>query len=199
MLQALVLENRLSRCALADSSQPSAIISTAVLKASGGARCGLCSLNEGSTTPSGTVSVLLQRPPGWARLIPIRSGLRSGPRGWSAVSDVKDARERIHRRMADRQLLATPASCSRVADCNPNLGPLCGLPPPRGVADCTGHCSMCAAQGLRAVRTRRRPLLPPTPIYRGGGSPRVLNSPSGTPAVTHPAIRRDTYIPAPPG
>ena len=29
-------------------------------------------------------------------------------------------RERIHRGMADPRLLAIPASCSRVADCNPN-------------------------------------------------------------------------------
>ncbi len=33
---------------------------------------------------------------------------------------VYKARERIHRRMADRRLLATPASCRRVAACNPN-------------------------------------------------------------------------------
>ncbi len=29
-------------------------------------------------------------------------------------------RERIHRGMADPRLLVIPASCSRVADCNPN-------------------------------------------------------------------------------
>jgi hypothetical protein len=33
---------------------------------------------------------------------------------------VYKARERIHRSMADLRLLATPTSCSRVADCNPN-------------------------------------------------------------------------------
>ena len=33
---------------------------------------------------------------------------------------VYKARERIHRRMADRRLLAIPASCRRVAACNPN-------------------------------------------------------------------------------
>ena len=33
---------------------------------------------------------------------------------------VYKARERIHRRVADRRLLATPASCRRVAACNPN-------------------------------------------------------------------------------
>jgi len=45
----------------------------------------------------------------------------------SGVADSHDvtggvykARERIHRTMADARLLATPPSCSRVADCNPN-------------------------------------------------------------------------------
>jgi len=33
---------------------------------------------------------------------------------------VYKARERIHRRLADRRLLAIPASCRRVAACNPN-------------------------------------------------------------------------------
>jgi len=37
------------------------------------------------------------------------------------------ARERIHRRMADRRLLAAPASCRRVAACNPNWGRLFGI------------------------------------------------------------------------
>jgi hypothetical protein len=45
----------------------------------------------------------------------------------SGVADFRDvtggvykARERIHRSNADLRLLATPTSCSRVADCNPN-------------------------------------------------------------------------------
>jgi len=45
----------------------------------------------------------------------------------SGVTDSHDvtggvykARERIHRRMADRRLLATPTSCRRVAAYNPN-------------------------------------------------------------------------------
>jgi hypothetical protein len=33
---------------------------------------------------------------------------------------VYKAREHIHRRIADRRLLATPASCRRVTACNPN-------------------------------------------------------------------------------
>ncbi|KAG2543203.1 hypothetical protein PVAP13_9NG732177 [Panicum virgatum] len=39
---------------------------------------------------------------------------------YSVTSSVYKARERIHRRMADRRLLAIPASCRRVAACNPN-------------------------------------------------------------------------------
>lgn len=35
---------------------------------------------------------------------------------------VYKVRERIHRLMADRRLLAIPTSCRRVAACNPNWG-----------------------------------------------------------------------------
>ena len=42
----------------------------------------------------------------------------------SVTGGVYKARERIHRRMADRRLLAIPASCRRVAACNPNWGTL---------------------------------------------------------------------------
>ena len=38
----------------------------------------------------------------------------------SVTGGVYKARERIHRRMADQRLLAIPASCRRVAACNPN-------------------------------------------------------------------------------
>ncbi|KAH6761260.1 F-box associated ubiquitination effector family protein [Perilla frutescens var. frutescens] len=38
----------------------------------------------------------------------------------SVTGGVYKARERIHRRMVDRRLLAIPASCRRVAACNPN-------------------------------------------------------------------------------
>ena len=65
---------------------------------------------------------------------------------------VYKARERIHRAMADARLLAIPASRSRVADCDPNCDRLYRFAPPRGVAAlCTGHCSTCVAQGVRAV------------------------------------------------
>ena len=45
----------------------------------------------------------------------------------SVTGGVYKARERIHRRMADRRLLAIPASCRRVAACNPNWGRLYGV------------------------------------------------------------------------
>ena len=40
---------------------------------------------------------------------------------------VYKARERIHRGNADPRLLAIPTSCSRVADCNPDLDRLWGI------------------------------------------------------------------------
>ena len=40
---------------------------------------------------------------------------------------VYKARERIHRGVADPRLLAIPASCSRVADCNPNCDVIFGV------------------------------------------------------------------------
>jgi hypothetical protein len=39
---------------------------------------------------------------------------------YGVMGGVYKARERIHRRMADWRLLAIPASCRRVAACNPN-------------------------------------------------------------------------------
>ena len=65
---------------------------------------------------------------------------------------VYKARERIHRIMADIRLLAIPASRSRVADSDPNCDRLYRFAPGRPVAAlCTGHCSTCVAQGVRAV------------------------------------------------
>ena len=67
---------------------------------------------------------------------------------------VYKARERIHAVVADTALLAIPASCRRVAACNPNWAQFLGLPPPRGIGSfCTEHCSTCAAQGVRAMLT----------------------------------------------
>jgi len=65
---------------------------------------------------------------------------------------VYKARERIHRIMADIRLLAIPASRGRVADPDPNCDRFCRSAPPCGVASlCTGHCSTCVAQDVRAV------------------------------------------------
>jgi hypothetical protein len=52
----------------------------------------------------------------------------SGPSSFHGVTGgVYKARERIHRGVADPRLLAIPASCSRVADCNPNLARLLAI------------------------------------------------------------------------
>ncbi len=68
---------------------------------------------------------------------------------------VYKARERIHRRFADRRLLAIPTSCSRVADCNLNWERIFGIAstsrarfPLSAV-----HCSMFVAQDVRAMLT----------------------------------------------
>ena len=67
---------------------------------------------------------------------------------------VYKTRERIHPIVADIGLLTIPASCRRVAACNPNWDRFWGLAPPRGIATfCTGHCSTCVAPGVRAVLT----------------------------------------------
>ena len=67
---------------------------------------------------------------------------------------VYKARERIHGAVADAPLLAIPASCRRVAAYNPNWARFSGFAPPRGLASlCTGHCSTCAALGVRAILT----------------------------------------------
>ena len=58
----------------------------------------------------------------------------SGTTGFHGVTGgVYKARERIHRGVADPRLLAIPASCSRVADCNPNLDRLFGIGSPSQV------------------------------------------------------------------
>ena len=67
---------------------------------------------------------------------------------------VYKARERIQGAVADAPLLAIPASCSRVAGCNPNWGGFSGFAEPRGSAAlCARHCSTFAAPGVRAIRT----------------------------------------------
>ena len=67
---------------------------------------------------------------------------------------VYKTRERIHGAVADAPLLAIPASCRRVAAYSPNWAQFLGFPPPRGFGPlCTGHCSTCAALGIRAILT----------------------------------------------
>jgi hypothetical protein len=58
----------------------------------------------------------------------------SGPPSFHGVTGgVYKARERIHRGVADPRLLAIPASCSRVADYNPNLDRLFAISLPSRV------------------------------------------------------------------
>ena len=74
---------------------------------------------------SPTATLLRLRPSHCARLRrlgPLRvPAPTSGAHSFHGVTGgVYKARERIHRGVADPRLLAIPASCSRVADCNPN-------------------------------------------------------------------------------
>ena len=82
----------------------------------------------------------------------LRSPTSGTPSFHGLTGGVYKARERIHRIMADIRLLAIPASRSRVADSDPNCDRLCRFAPGHPVAAlCTGHCSTCVAQGVRAV------------------------------------------------
>ena len=85
-------------------------------------------LQKGGDPAAGspTATLLRLRPSHRARLRPLpplRVGRRtSGAHSFHGVTGgVYKARERIHRGVADPRLLAIPASCSRVTDCNPNL------------------------------------------------------------------------------
>src|SRR5215213_7283561 len=51
----------------------------------------------------------------------VGSPTSGAPDSHGVTGGVYKARERIHRGVADPRLLAIPASCSRVTDCNPNL------------------------------------------------------------------------------
>ena len=53
-------------------------------------------------------------------LLAVRLRTSGVPDSHGVTGGVYKARERIHRNMADLRLLAIPASCSRVADCNPD-------------------------------------------------------------------------------
>ena len=79
----------------------------------------------------------------------------SGATGFHDVTGgVYKTRERIHGAVADAPLLAIPTSWRRVAASNPNWAQFYRFPPPRGIGShCTGHCSTCAALGVRAILT----------------------------------------------
>ena len=82
----------------------------------------------------------------------LRSPTSGTPSFHGLAGGVYKARERIHRIMADIRLLAIPASRSRVADSDPNCDRLYRFAPRHRVAAlCTGHCSTCVAQDVRAV------------------------------------------------
>ena len=72
----------------------------------------------------------------FGRSLPRVGSRTSGTSGFHGVTGgVYKARERIHRGVADPRLLAIPASCSRVADCNPNLDRLLAIGAPSRVGD----------------------------------------------------------------
>jgi hypothetical protein len=79
----------------------------------------------------------------------------SGATGFHDVTGgVYKTRERIHGAVDDAPLLAIPTSWRRVAASNPNWAQFSRFPPPRGIGShCTGHCSTCAALGVRAILT----------------------------------------------
>jgi hypothetical protein len=85
-------------------------------------------LQKGGDPAAGspTATLLRLRPSHRARLRPlrplrVRSRASGAPDFHGVTGGVYKARERIHRGVADPRLLAIPASCSRVTDCNPNL------------------------------------------------------------------------------
>ena len=83
------------------------------------------------------------------------SAYTSGATGFHDVTGgVYKTRERIHAVVADTSLLAIPTSWRRVAASNPNWAQFCRFPPPCGLGShCAGHCSTCAALGVRAILT----------------------------------------------
>ena len=53
-------------------------------------------------------------------LLAVRPPASGADNSGDLTGGVYKTRERIHRRLADRRLLAIPTSCRRVAACNPN-------------------------------------------------------------------------------
>ena len=56
----------------------------------------------------------------WGVAPPVGPAASGAADSGDVTGGVYKARERIHRRLADRRLLAIPTSCRRVAACNPN-------------------------------------------------------------------------------
>ena len=82
---------------------------------------------------------------------PLTSGAASSH---GVTGGVYKARERIHRSMADLRLLATPTSCRRFQPAIRTEDDFLGLAPDRSLAThCIIHCSVCVAQGIKAVLT----------------------------------------------
>ena len=85
-------------------------------------------------------------------LLAVRIRTSGTPDFRGLTGGVYKARERIHRIMADIRLLAIPASRGRVADPDPNCDRFYRFALRyRMAAHCTGHCSTCVAQDVRAV------------------------------------------------
>jgi len=62
-----------------------------------------------------------------ACLLAVNTATLGAPGFRGLTGGVYKAQEHIHRRNADRRLLAIPASCRRIAACNPNWGTVCGI------------------------------------------------------------------------
>jgi hypothetical protein len=110
---------------LGESARPVRSTCELVLSAPEGA---YSRLQKGGDPAAGspTATLLRLRPSHRARLRrlpPLRVGspTSGAPDFHGVTGGVYKARERIHRGVADPRLLAIPASCSRVTDCNPNL------------------------------------------------------------------------------
>ena len=87
-------------------------------------------------------------------LLAVRQPTSGTTHSGDLTGGVYKTRERIHPIVSDIGLLTIPASCRRVAACNPNWDRFLRLAPPCGIATlCAGHCSTCVAPGVRAVLT----------------------------------------------
>jgi len=115
---------------------------------------------------SPTATLLRLHPSRWSyrsQMFPkiLHFALRCNQLPWCDGRCVQDPGTYSPRR-ADPRLLVIPASCTRVAEYNPNWGIFLGFARSRLFAShCKCHCSTCVAQHVRAMRTWRHPHLPP--------------------------------------